>query len=300
MQKIKISLLAPTRNRILKLQKFLDSIQFTCNDLNNIEVIIRVDNDDKTSISFLEEYKMKVNYDLYMILGERGGGYIDGPKWLESFLEKAKGQLIFYLADDAQFLTKDWDTILIDSYDKCKHGDKIVMFRTKHNQEENPAFPLFPVLTMEWIKVTGHFCQCYQVDTELHFLSKLINRNILLESITVFHDRPDHETGISHGEVDKTFVEGRWLESKKATKKGIQVLSWKGKKMIIDDAIKLYLHIHPQAFLSSKIGRVFLKFLFFIKWRYIACGIKFFIPGAQKVHRYISKYKSLNKKQGRA
>lgn len=233
-----ISLLVPTRKRIKSLIRFLNSVEETCSSPRNLEVLIRIDDDDVETIQFVDKYITKSSLVIKTVIGSRGKGYVDAPRRLEELCQNSNGRILMYLADDVQLMTKDWDEKILNTYNNSIYDDKIFLIKTAHNQEENPDWPLFPAITREWLNATGHFSNFYAVDTELYLLSKLINREIFLKDIEIIHRRPDFQTGIIDGKIDKTFVEGR-LSVESGLTKRFSFSSDEGIAKIIDDAIKL-------------------------------------------------------------
>ena len=53
---MKISVVTPTRKRIRQLKLALDTAIDTADNLKNVELICRIDEDDLETLTFLEEY----------------------------------------------------------------------------------------------------------------------------------------------------------------------------------------------------------------------------------------------------
>lgn len=240
-----ISIIVVTRNRVIDLRTFLDSVQETCSDLNNIEVLLRIDDDDIKTIQFIKEYSKDNNLLIKNVIGKRGKGYAEMDKMVKELCQISKGKIIYLLNDDAQFITNNWDTKILDTYENI-YSDNIYGIRTSHNQSENPENPLFPIITRDWYDVLDNFTSCLETDTALFFINKLIKREIFLDDIKVNHNHPDYSTGLREGKLDTTYIEGRMaLDSGQIQpdSDSPRVFSPEGYAAIINDAIKLNCHI---------------------------------------------------------
>ena len=234
-----ISVLVVTRKRIKCLRAFFDSIQETCNSIKNLEVLVRIDDDDIETVQFVENYRRDSELLIRTVIGKRGKGYADMDKMVDELCQISTGDILFLLNDDAQFITKNWDEKMLNSYNNI-YSDNIFYIRTAHNQEENPDNPLFPAITRDWYDALGGFCSCLETDTGLYFLNKLVKREVFIKDIKVNHNHPDYSTGLRDDEADTTYMEGRIaLDSELIQSDSVHVFSPEGYANIVDDAIKL-------------------------------------------------------------
>lgn len=99
-----ISIFLNSRGRVQRLQALFNSIIKTTKDLNNIEVLIRIDNDDIETINFsrFNIYPFEVKY----FIGPRPQNLITSYNELAS---KCVGDYLFVLNDDVDILTEGWD-----------------------------------------------------------------------------------------------------------------------------------------------------------------------------------------------
>jgi hypothetical protein len=269
-----ISILVVTRNRVKNLRMFLDSIQETCSDIDHIEVLLRVDDDDTETIEFIENYCKYSNTLIKSVIGKRGKGYAEMDKMVKEICRISKGKIIYLLNDDAQFVSKDWDNKILDTYNNV-YSDNIYTIRTSHNQPENPENPLFPIITRDWYDVLDNFASCLETDTALYFLNKLVKREIFIEDIKVNHNHPDYSTGLRDGKVDTTYAEGRMaIDSGKIQSDRVRVFSPQGYTNIVSDAIKLCSRIislqNQKRTIKCplKIASLYWKYLFRLKLYY--------------------------------
>ena len=116
---IEISILCPTRKRPNNIKRFIDSIEHTCKDISQVEVIFYIDKDDSISTPVILEYPPPLTkvYIGSRIFQSDMYNYI-GPI--------ALGNILMFTGDDVVFRTKGWDQIVIDTFE---HGpkDKILL-----------------------------------------------------------------------------------------------------------------------------------------------------------------------------
>jgi len=225
-----ISFCCPSRGRPQLAKRLIDSA--TSNQSGDTEFLFYLNDDDDT----LDEYR-----DL---LDEKH--YVVGPNQSTCFswnqlAERANGELVFLMGDDAQFLTKNWDIEIEKIFDQ--YPDKICMVspwdcNTKgkgweHKDKTSPVYvqnepvgaPHF-VLHKNWIHTLGYmvppFFWHWYVDTYTQALSIRVNRCILLPYVhlkakKVFDDTANEIR--SKNSVDKrddwvwSKVKGRHLDA---------------------------------------------------------------------------------------
>ena len=231
-----ISLLIPTRNRTKSLRRLFDSIKETCNSTGNLEVLLRIDEDDIETIRFIEEYSKNSKLLIRTVIGKRGKGYVDMHKKMNELCQISNGKFLFFFADDVQFMTRNWDEKILATYNSM-YSDNIFWIRTSHMEEGNPWATFF-VITRDWYNVTGHFGTCYHQDTEFNYVAKHVGREIFIKDIVVVHHRADSKTGTVDGEIDQTHVEGR-MAADAGLLQGRSIYSPQVQANIIVDVIKL-------------------------------------------------------------
>lgn len=106
---IKFSLILASRNRTYLLANLISSLKSSTKNINQIELIVICDDDDKDTMNF----KTDINFKL---LSRPRSKYMhrDYLNWAYPY---AEGDYIIVLNDDTEFVTKDWDEIdLTDVY----------------------------------------------------------------------------------------------------------------------------------------------------------------------------------------
>lgn len=134
------SIILPSRERPGLLAQLLDSLKTNTEDIKNIEVIIALDEDDKTDYSFLENYKFVTAFRVRRSLNFSKDYY--------NFLaQKSSGRWIICMNDDGRFETDGWDDLVLGILDNCSNviyghtQDGMDGFRVKH-YEPYCSFPL--------------------------------------------------------------------------------------------------------------------------------------------------------------
>lgn len=99
-----ISMFLNSRGRVKRLQELFNSIVKTTRDYTNIEVLIRIDEDDVETVNFsrINIYPFEIRY----IVGPRPDNLITSYNELAS---QCKGDYLFVLNDDVDILTQNWD-----------------------------------------------------------------------------------------------------------------------------------------------------------------------------------------------
>ena len=107
-----LSIIFPTRNNVDKMISTINNINSLA-DRNNInyEIIVKIDTDDKESINVLNSLQETQN-NLYFLISPRYQGYSSLILALEDMTHLSHGKYVLAIADDATFLTQNWNNIL--------------------------------------------------------------------------------------------------------------------------------------------------------------------------------------------
>lgn len=145
----KISVLVPSRNREQQFNKLIKNIYETVSDLNNIELLVKLDNDSLYTLnskdvflkSFVSERSESLNRDYYNFLAK-----------------EARGQFLFGIGDDVKFLTKNWDKVLIEKIEAflINKSDRIA-YVSVNEKGSKATHPCFPLITREAFELLGEY-----------------------------------------------------------------------------------------------------------------------------------------------
>ena len=107
-----LSVIIPSRENVDSLKNTLNTLIST-SDISNInyEIIIKIDNDDLHSLEQIYEI-CKGKDNISVIFSSRKKGYSSVINFQEDMTHLAHGKYILALADDAEMLTPNWNTIL--------------------------------------------------------------------------------------------------------------------------------------------------------------------------------------------
>lgn len=165
-------------------------------DKNSIEVIFCIDDDDIESI---KTYKT-MGSNVSATVNDRGDGNMS-MMWNKCF-EFAKADIVMQCSDDMRFRTKDWDKLVLDTFDL--YDDKMVLvYGSDGNRKDDLA--TYSFVHRKWCEVTGYFCAPYFTsdwnDYWLTDVAKGNGRNIKLPNLLIEHLHPSagkHEWDETH------------------------------------------------------------------------------------------------------
>lgn len=176
----KIAVTLPTRKRSKVLQQAIKSLIDNVSDVNNIEILIKVDNDDIDTINILNSLPSCCKYTILDV--KKFKGYLSLHTYTEKLIELASSSVewIVTMNDDAIMKTKDWDLKLL------KYSGQFLVL----NPQTNMNLVIFPIYPKKWVDILGHLSKSNHADTWIEFIAKGLNilRNIDIE---IFHDRAD-------------------------------------------------------------------------------------------------------------
>jgi hypothetical protein len=167
-----VSFLIPSRNRVHGLEAAIASIQQTCHDPRNVEVIVRLDDDDVDSLKFMEhlsEYFLEVN--IITIVGPRHG-YQNLHRYYTEMYEASNGAFLFVFNDDTIMGSEWWDLSLGEyRYTPC-----VINPAWNHPSLLNT----FPIIHRTIPEKLGVFCEHIFIDQWYHYLAEAAGCHINL------------------------------------------------------------------------------------------------------------------------
>lgn len=104
-----VSFLMPTRNSHDWLRKALFSIKSTSIDFDQVEILLRIDDDDTDRIKLLPE--LIADYKVKVVIGPRGLGYRSMGEYINDLVRVSTGEWC-WLYDDDCWLEGDWQSQL--------------------------------------------------------------------------------------------------------------------------------------------------------------------------------------------
>ena len=182
--KSKISILIPTRERVLKFERFINSIIKNTYLIDRCEFLVLVDSDDPEKdeyIKFINSLKyqkldIKVFHENIQTHAKRN-----------NFLAtKSSGEILFPANDDMIFVTKDWDHLLDIEFSKNFKKEPLCVWVNSGNKYPY-LFCHFPIINSEWYRRLGYVgCELFNfwyLDTWICDLAKRSNKVIYSQKI---------------------------------------------------------------------------------------------------------------------
>jgi len=198
-----ISILLPTRKRKTALEQSVKSLLSLADNGANIEFVIAVDKDDsdtenyvkgKKFINLLKKYKTSEN-----ILTFEPLGYLNLYVYVNECAKMSQGNQLMFWNDDAEMLTKGWDTIIDKNanYFGCLRMPCVNM---------NHPFALFPIIPRKWLELFKCISPVNHSDWWIYNVCKPLNR-ITDIPVEVIHNRAD----VNGENNDETFANNSYL-----------------------------------------------------------------------------------------
>ena len=130
-----ISVVAAVRERVSLLRRMIESLEETATDPQNVELVVRCDNDDPDMIRFLCGLGRQDRF----IVGPRLSGYAALPAFANEAARLSRADLVLVVNDDAEFMTQGWDSKLVAHAEK--YPDGIFVFGVETANAKNFVFP---------------------------------------------------------------------------------------------------------------------------------------------------------------
>lgn len=193
---MKIALLCPTRERVEKVQRLVNSLVKTSDNIENFILYLGVDADDPTidGLKHIEKY----NNFVKIIVIENNRTFLGlGVIW-NQMVEKVNDEILAMIGDDMIFSTQGWDTEILKEFDS-EHlpEDKIKMVFCNDGLrgKGNPKSHLVPLavnsfLHRKYVKLTGRYVIDFKHgfhDTWLHDVFSAVNRIVFRHDILIKH-----------------------------------------------------------------------------------------------------------------
>ena len=185
-----ISILLPSRGRPDNIVRLANSIFETASDPSEIEIIIRLDEDDPKLNEYMDNPPKQTTY----FTGPR---LVLSELWNECY-KKANGDILMHSGDDIVFKTWGWDDKVRNAFDT--YSDKIVfVYGNDGSGVHDGKFGTHGFIHRKWAETVGYFVPPYfssdYNDTWLNDVAKMINRHHHIDILTE-HMHPDFGKGL--------------------------------------------------------------------------------------------------------
>lgn len=152
----KMSLIMPTRKRPEILSQCISNILNRANLENpNFEIIVKVDNDDIETLKWIQDAP-KLDY-LNFLVSPRRNGYRSLVLASDDMTRMARGEYVFAVADDANFLTEGWNDILENKLTEFKFYFPKSEWPEGQDQSWDTCWAIYPKKVVDiWGEVSPH------------------------------------------------------------------------------------------------------------------------------------------------
>lgn len=182
-----ISILCPTRKRVDSVKRLIDSAFENAFEPDKVEFVFYIDEDDLETKNFLK------NINNTIITG--GERIVLSQMW-NVCCEAATSDIFMHCGDDIIFRTKNWDTIILQTFEK--YSDKIIFVHGNDGFWED-KLGTHGFLHRNWVKTLGYFVPPYFSsdfnDTWLTEISNNIGRKIYIPELFTEHMHPAFNKG---------------------------------------------------------------------------------------------------------
>ena len=160
---MKVSVILPTRKRLLQAQRFLKSLKETCSNPKKVEIILLTDDDDDSYKDLVSPFNLTK-----AISGQRKGlGEI-----IHNGIKHSTGDIIFLCNDDVLAQTAGWDDEFRKFHKNFADG-VYLMAPNDLNKSENLF--VFPVFSRKLFDLLVDFPKSYKgafIDSHIHEIFK--------------------------------------------------------------------------------------------------------------------------------
>jgi len=196
---MKFSFVFPTRGRLEGLKKTLDSIAETTHNLNNVQVLIAVDEDEK------DLYKICSTPALEVLVCKRQDGF---SSYFNKLLPLVKGDAVWVWGDDNIIVTQNWDRIIEKAVKKTGwdvwYGTPTTFYITDDNRiaaSTNPVtkkmFCCFPLISRKACEGLGYIItpklRYWGADLYMDMLFNRVGRIIPMETLVKVRSKKSSE-----------------------------------------------------------------------------------------------------------
>lgn len=200
---MKIALLCPTRERIPKVQKFIESIVATADSCDNFILYLGIDEDDPT-LPQAKELEKKYYFVENIVIKNNGEFLGLGVLWNRMVEDLHPDMEIFAMVgDDMEFKTKSWDTEILKEFnDENLPDDKIKMVYLNDGMHgpgnPKPNVKLLAVnsfLHRKYVELTGRYVLDFKHgyhDTWLHEVFERAGRLVYRKDLVLLHLHHSH------------------------------------------------------------------------------------------------------------
>ena len=228
-----ISIICPTRDRVHNLERVLISLERTCCDVNNFEIIFICDSDDIASMAYLNQAKARFP-KIHMSHYARERTEFLNRDYFNWALQFAKGKLFWVFGDDLEMVHSEWDKAIFDYLYNFWKGrdDRIAYISVKCDTPTPPGidhpFACFPIMSREAVEKVGFFmipeipswCSDYAISKLYYESNRLMTmkeqlvKHIGVETGAIIGDKVTERMDMIHKKYNSPLLAEKWEKEK--------------------------------------------------------------------------------------
>jgi glycosyl transferase/beta-hydroxylase protein BlmF len=148
-------MLCPTRNRTVKVQRFVASVHRTCADPGHVELLFYVDDDDPALDAYRRTIEqLQQRYPDFRAIELVVGPPISVSRSWNTLAQASAGDLLMMANDDQLYVDYGWDRRL-DEYVRAAPDPVFAMFF--EDGQYPPDGGDFPIVSRTWYETLGYF-----------------------------------------------------------------------------------------------------------------------------------------------
>lgn len=184
-----ISMLLPARGRTANLYASVDSVYSLASHPENVEVLVRMDDDDKCLQDeqvVLADIAKHVGRDLVRVEVGPRLGYARMHEYYNDLAARARGDWLFIWNDDIEMLTEGWD-------EKIADAPLFSVQFPRRDMRDTTDYTL-PVVGRPVYESVGHLSLNAYCDAWISDVSAFAGTSVIRNDVVFLHHRLDDET----------------------------------------------------------------------------------------------------------
>lgn len=159
-------------------------------DKSKVEILIKVDIGDTTTLEAVNSFKDKLLIRVVEMDGTNA--FCDLAVYTNELVHQSTGKFIWWWSDEVRILTQNWDNLLA-SFENW--SNRIAYL---HTPIANIPGTVYPMITRKWVEVTGRWSAHYSIDGWVNTIrdklkgkiGNVILHNILIKDVTFMREIP--------------------------------------------------------------------------------------------------------------
>jgi len=214
MQKPKISLLVPSRERLNLKLTLISSLISSCDDISNIELVFGTDEDDPKKAT-IERICDNTSFARTITINNNGK-FIGINRIWNTLFEQTESDIVGYIGDDMAFMTPGWDTEIINEFTgENLPDDKLKLVHCYDGYRQRDEICVNAFTTRKYYDTVGYFTRPEFLinwsDQWMYQSYKAFNRVKYRRDIHIQHNhwvlgfrQPDNVAARMHASLDTT------------------------------------------------------------------------------------------------